>query len=230
MPGGAGGSILAMILSLKNNKAILPRRKSFKEIREVYTGTKYDYQLNKTKSDSEFLKTLRKQLIRERRLEFAKRIVLICVSIVIFIALFYFPFIVIKKYGTSYSQKSVEEYNNREKDKQKAYRMFIYYGNYHLNHKEYTRAIRSYKSALKISPDQYETYYNLATIYYFACLDSNIYCSEAVTILSGIIDETDTSMYALKLRSDLFIHIEEYEKAETDLNIINRNKEKSRLN
>lgn len=225
MSGGAGGSILAMIISLKNNKAILPKRKSFRDIREIYTNSVSHYQLNKKKSDPEFLKILRKQLIKERRLDFTKRIVLICFSIAIAITLFYIPFLVIKNIGFTFNQKSVEESTtNRKKEIYKNYKMALYYGNNHFKHKEYTLAIRNYKLALKFSPNKYQTYYDLATIYYFACLDSNIYCQEAITILSGIIDETDTSLYALKLRSEILMHTSEFEKAESDLNIIDRNK------
>lgn len=221
MPGGAGGSILAMILSLKNNKAILPKRKSFKEIREAYTGSKYQYHLNKKKSDPEFLKKLREQLIKERRKDLTKRIVYICLSIVVVMALLYIPLLIIKNTALSENQKAIDNYTRIKKEKYKAYEMFVYYGDYHFNRKEYDDAIKNYKFALKLSPNKDQTYYDLATIYYFACLDSNIYCQEAITILSGIIDETDTSNYALKLRSEVLIHMGEYEKAESDLNLIN---------
>lgn len=224
MPGGAGGSILAMILSLKNNKAILPKRKSLKEIREIYSNNANHPQLFNKKSDPAFLEELRKQLIKERRVDIIKRIVLICFSIAVLIALFYIPFLVIHNIGLKKNQEIIENYKRSKKEKYRAYEMFIYYGDYHFNHKEYSDAIKNYKFALKTSPNKFQSYYELATIYCFACLDSNMYCQEAITFLTGTIEKTDTSTYALKLWSEVYMHLGEYSKAENDLERIEENK------
>ena len=225
MSGGAGGSILAMILSLKNNKAILPRRKSFREIREIYSSSTSNHKLFNKKSDPEFLKVLRGQLIKERKLEITKRILLICFSIVVAVALFYIPFILISNFGQTVSQKSVESSTiNKKNEKYKAYEMFVNYGDHHFEHKEYNEAILNYKSALELSTNKKQTYNKLAIIYYYACLDGNIYCHEAITSLTGIMNETDTSTYTLKLRSEVYMHLGEYTKAENDLKLIEENK------
>jgi len=221
MSGGAGGSILAMILSLKNNKAILPRRKSFREIREIYTSSTYNHKLFNKKSDPEFLKALRKQLIVERRKELLKRLSIICISVILAIGLFIIPLLIFKQFGNTSTQGSGENYiKKRELEKINTYKMAVYYGDNHFKYKEYTSAIYNYKLALKFSPDKSQTYYKLVTIYYYACLDSNIYCDEAITSLTGIINETDTSTYTLKLRSEVYMHLGEYTKAENDLNSI----------
>lgn len=225
MSGGAGGSILAMILSLKNNKVILPKRKSFREIRKVYYKSTSDHQLYNKKSDPELLRTIRIQLIQERKKEITKRIFTICLSIFIATVLFFIPFILIKKFGRTEKPGPLQNsYMNYEKERYQAFEMFITYGDIHFRHKEYTLAIKNYKSALKSSPHKFYTKYYIAIIYYHACLDSNIYCQEAITSLSGIINESDTSQYALKLRSEVYMHLGEYTKADNDLNMMDAGK------
>lgn len=225
MSGGAGGSILAMILSLKNNKTILPKRKSYREIRKIYYNSTSTQQLFNKKSDPKLLEAIRIQLKKERKVEITKRIFIICLSIVIAIGLFYIPFILIKNIGSTEKQRPLQNsYINYQKERFQAFEMFITYGDYHFGHKEYTLAIKNYKSALKSSPYMFHTKYDLAIIYYHACLDSSIYCQEAISSLSGIINESDTSQYALKLRSEVYMHLGEYTKAENDLNMIEEHK------
>lgn len=216
MSGGAGGSILAMILSLKNNKALMPKRKSFKELREVYKSAGEHHELKYKKGDPQYIKTLRNQLIKEQRFWFIKRISIISVSLIVVIALFYIPLFVLTYDGIPiYQEKSM--YEKQKKEKREAYEMFINYGDQHFRFKEYTLAIRNHQSAVKSSPNKLLTKYNLAIIYYYACLDSSIYCNEAVQTLSEFICVSDTSSHALKLRSEVFMHLGEYRKAEADI-------------
>jgi hypothetical protein len=221
MTGGAGGSILAMILSLKNNKAILPRRKSFKEIREIYNTSARNLPNLEKKSDPEFLNSLRIKLIRKRKKEITRRIVIIIISIFLSILLvlggfWIFTYIEVPKYDNSL------KYTNFRKEKYEAYKMFVYYGDYHFGHKAYSKAIYNYELALAVSPFKTRTKFNLTMIYSFACLDSSIYCKQAIDMLSEFIEESDTAVYALKLRSDIYMHLNEFEKADRDLNLLDR--------
>jgi hypothetical protein len=83
MPGGAGGSILAMIQSLKFNKSQLTKRKSYKDIRKLYNSSYKRKNLRYKEADPEYLKTARIQIIKEQKRDFIKRILIICISIVI---------------------------------------------------------------------------------------------------------------------------------------------------
>jgi hypothetical protein len=66
---GAAGHIQAMITNLKNNKSILKKRKSFKEIREEfrYINRKNLPQENYDKEILELRERLRKEIIKENK-------------------------------------------------------------------------------------------------------------------------------------------------------------------
>jgi tetratricopeptide (TPR) repeat protein len=225
MSGGAGGSILAMILSLKANKAILPKRKSYRELRELYDTAHKNRHLKYGKADPEYLKSIRTELIKERKKELAKRIIIIILSLLIGFVLVSIPLFWLNSENVSemvlFPESTTETLN---KEKIHAYKMFINFGDHHFLHHEYTLAVTNYEAALKIFDDDINIKYNFAIILYHSCLDSSLYCHKAIESFSTIIN--DTSTFALKMRSDIFMHLQDFEKAEKDLFTI----EKLRMN
>ncbi len=109
-----------------------------------------------------------------------------------------------------------------KKEKTDAFLMFVNYGDNHFLHHEYTLAIKNYESALRISHNNIHVKYKLSTIFYFSCLDSNRYCSEAVNALTDIISKSDTTIYAIERRSEIYMHLGEYDKAEADLLVLDK--------
>lgn len=223
MSGGAGGSILAMIQSLKFNKSLLPKRKSYKDLRKLYDSAYKGKNLSYKKADPEYLKIIRAQVIKDQKWEFVKRIFIICISIAIaFVLVFVFLFSMNIPSFTTY--KYDLEYHTEKliKEKNQAFLMFVNYGDNHFSHHEYTLAINNYESALRISQNNIHVKYKLSTILYYSCLDSNRYCNKAVNALTEIISKTDTAIYSLERRSKVYIHLGEFEKAEADLLILDK--------
>lgn len=214
MSGGAGGSIQAMIQSLRFNKSQLTKRKSFKDIRALYNRAYTKRNLSYKKADPAYLKTIREELIKDQKREYIKRLLIIGFSLILaFVLVIAFLFSMNISSFTSVPS-DIEQY---KKEKNQAFLMFVNYGDNHFSHHEYTLAINNYESALRINQDNIYVKYKMSTILYFCCLDSNRYCSKTVDVLTDIISKTDTAIYTLERRSEVYIHLGEYEKAEADL-------------
>jgi len=225
MSGGAGGSILAMILSLKANKAILPKRKSYRELKELYDTAHKNRQLKYGKADPEYLKSIRIELIKERKKELTERIIIIILSLFIGFAFVSIPLFWLNSENVSEMDIFPESTSETiMKEKVHAYKMFINSGDHHFLHHEYTLVVNNYEAALNIFDDDVNIKYNFAIILYHSCLDSNLYCQKAIESFTAIINDTTT--FALKKRSDIFMHLQDFEKAEKDLLTI----EKLRMN
>ncbi len=199
MPGGAGGTIQAMIQSLRFNKSQLTKRKSYKEIRKLYNRNYKYNELIFKKADPVYLKTIRNEIIKDQRREFIKRIIVIGLSIMLvfgIISIILFSMNV-RSFTASYFD-SVHYKETLKKEKNKAFIMFVNYGDNYFSHHDYTLAINSYESALRLNQDNIHVKYKLSTILYYSCLDSNRYCSKAVNVLTEIISKSDTAIYALE--------------------------------
>lgn len=221
MPGGAGGSIQAMIQSLKFNKSQLTKRKSYKDIKELYNSAYKKRNLSYKKADSAYLKTIREEVIKDQKREYIKRLLIIGISLILaFVLVLVFLFSMNISSFTA-NKNDLEHYSEKlKKEKNQAFFMFVNYGDNHLSHHEYTLAINNYESALQINPDNIHVKHKLSTILCISCLDSNLYCSEAINALTDIIAKTDTAIYALERRIEVYMHLGEYEKAEVDLLVL----------
>ncbi len=223
MPGGAGGSIQAMIQSLRFNKSQITKRKSFKDIRELYNSAYKKRNLSYKRADPSYLKAIREEVIKDQKREYIKRLIIIGFSLILA-----FVFVLVFLFSMNISSFTSSKYNLEyhsekfKKEKTDAFLMFVNYGDNHFSHHEYTLAIQNYESALKISHDNIHVKYKLSTIFYFSCLDSNRYCNKAVNVLTDIISKTDTAIFTLERRSKVYMHLGDYEKAEVDLLVLDK--------
>jgi len=223
MPGGAGGSIQAMIQSLRFNKSQITKRKTFKDIRELYDTAYNKRNLSFRKADPAYLKLIREEVIKDQKREYIKRLLIIGLSLILaFVLVLVFLFSMNISSFRLYKYDLEGRAEKLIKEKNQAFIMFVNYGDNHFLHHEYTLAIKNYESALKMSHDNIHVKYKLSTIFYFSCLDSNRYCSEAVNTLTDIISIKDTAVFALERRSKVYIHIGEFDKAEADLRTLEK--------
>lgn len=94
MLGGGGGSILAMIQSLKSNRALLKNRKSLKEINKKYSKTT----VSKGFDEAAFAKVIEADKVRNRRNQKANRINnYLSLALVMVIFCLFFYFLIIRK-------------------------------------------------------------------------------------------------------------------------------------
>jgi tetratricopeptide (TPR) repeat protein len=215
MSGGAGGSILSMIISLKNNKMLLGKRRSHKEIREQYRSKLIQHKKNYQHADPLVIKKIRKELIRERKKETIKRYVILAVSLVaVFIIL---TFILINTYNFPDSKPAEQDIID---SKIRDFNIFMNYGDYRFQNKEYEQAIVEYQQALKIFPNDYNANIALANLYFTICVQKDSLCTVALKTYNSLLMKFDTSAFLLSKRADLLIHLGDFEKASSDLDRI----------
>jgi tetratricopeptide (TPR) repeat protein len=117
-----------------------------------------------------------------------------------------------------YNDNSVsKDYLQEEKkEMHEAFEMTIEYGNQYLAKRDYQSAVNEFKQAIKIYPNNKKGLIGLADGYYKSCLTSNQYCEEAILQISFLINKYPSDYSFLQKRAEIFFHIGEYEKADSD--------------
>jgi len=184
MSGGGGGSILAMIQTLRNNKALLGKRKSYFKRSSNYTvyNKTYRKKLNsfgnrKPLSEEEVDKVRKKfQLIKRRN----NRITASLFTIAALIIGYGFYSILSQKHSF---QKSKERINTviYSKLKPQPYRDQMKLGILKMKEKDYFMASGNFKKALIHQPNDLMAEYFLTKAYYSLCITKGQACEIAKT-------------------------------------------------
>ena len=109
-----------------------------------------------------------------------------------------------------------------EETKAEAYQMILDYGNSFIKKKDYEKAIIEFKQAIKLYPYREEARIGLANAYYFLCIDLNLECEEAIRQYSNLLKKNPDSEEYLRKRAEIYTHQKEFEKADSDLNKIEK--------
>ena len=185
-----GGSVLAMIISLKNNAR--PRKKPFEDQKKARKRIgKANYTLRYKKVTPGELEKIKSSIQHSAKKERQKALWLI--SMLIFVLCSGFV------YWSFKNNETVNERNsrividrlklNREVENLKSlnpneqYDYLIECGNGWFNNENYTYAIRHFNNALILKPDEYEADLGLTKSYVYLCSRENQYCSSASLIL-----------------------------------------------
>jgi len=197
--GGAGGSILSMIISLKNNRMLLSKRKSFKEIRKSYEDHLTHRQLKFKEADPAMLKELRLEIIKSGEKDALKLWIILALVLIVTSTLLIFLFFYVDTADVNKDAFSMDQYiSNREKKKRTNFNLFIYYGSYRYNAREYLAAAKEYKQALRIFPEGFKAQLGFANTYAALCIERDTLCELAKGYLNQSIKEFDTSKLFLK--------------------------------
>lgn len=82
MSGGAGGSILSMIITLKNNSKLLRKREPFEKIKAYQVKTPHQ-DLHFKHISKEELKAFHDMMVHEKKIDTAKRVFILLASVLI---------------------------------------------------------------------------------------------------------------------------------------------------
>jgi hypothetical protein len=182
MSGGGGGSVLAMIQMLRNNKNLLNKRTSYFKIKRNYTSAK--------KSGTTPLTSLenRKPISREelqairKKIKSGKRKNLLLISLLsgfcLFLVVLGFQS-VLSRTSTHPIYKSQIETVVYSKLKPQPFRDHMKSGLMKLEDKDYFMAAGSFKRALKHKPGNLMAEYYLTKSYCLLCYQRNQACAEA---------------------------------------------------
>lgn len=157
MPGGAGGSILSMIISLKNNRALLRKRKNFRDIRADYIAELDKRKLTFKQADKKYLKELREELRIERKKEARALYAKVGIAGVLVFAIIFGTWILIPGPAPKRAENFVKVLSAKDslRIKKSGYKYMISYGTYRYKVKDYNEAIHEYKGALELFPQDY---------------------------------------------------------------------------
>ncbi|NOQ28101.1 MAG: tetratricopeptide repeat protein [Bacteroidales bacterium] len=208
-------------------KSRKPFSKSNKPVGNTIEATSYSkdeliIQGRKTAHIEDIDKSLneRKERIAKRR-----RLSIFNGSLII-ISIFVLGFVFInksKQYNIKENTARQQKRKTIDEQKVEAYQMIMDYGAAYLKKKDYEKAIIEYKQAIKLYPDKYEATIGLANSYYFLCIDFNQDCNEAIRQFSVLIKQYPKSEFYLRKRADIYTHLGDYDKADNDLNQIEKN-------
>ncbi|MBT0607385.1 tetratricopeptide repeat protein [Aequorivita echinoideorum] len=167
---GGFGSIQNMIITLRNNKNLLPNRKSFFESKNFKT-TKREYhkvtgrQFNIKKASPEELLAIRKKIKSNRKRESRKFAILLCISLPLIFAGLYFG---IYNFSLGFPELEVTSFQI-QKDEIEKYHFYVNDGDAWLAKGNYHNAVFQYKKALQLFPNDFEANYRLALGYSYKC-------------------------------------------------------------
>ncbi len=218
-----GGSILAMVVSISNNKKLLRRKSVFEKGRKLDDPEMTTYKNRhrpievKHLSDSE-LKTIREKIKAQKKRNHRKAIT---ISILVFSITFltiYIGSIKISEALVSHKQSSTEEILKRNRAE---FNYRIQQGDFLVSQSMFGDAIFHYKKAVELIPDSYKANARLANAYMQSCFEDYTYCDEGKRHLDKTIDLYSDDVKLLEIRASLLLAAGETEEANLDYEKIN---------
>ena len=175
-----GGSVAAMITTLKNNRSLTTKRAPFLKSKQQYLKASSALKINCQNATKEELENIRKKLKQQQRIARIKTlVVLLLLSPLIFYGVY--QFIILDKAP----EASVEFLEYQAKfDK---YNYCIMTGDRMTNLREWDNAAFYYLSAHEIFPNKYEVNYLVSLAYAHKCIHDNELCLEADSIVSQLL-------------------------------------------
>jgi len=168
---GGFGSINHMIVTLRNNKKLLPAKRSYFKNRN-YSTIKNEYYnavgdaFNIKNANPEQLLAIRKKIIRKRKKEARTFFFLLCIGIPLIVLGLYFSFHNFRfGFPTVKTAQEVSLENNNEEE----YMFFLKDGDAWLQKRNYYNAVFQYKKAVALYPSDFEANYRLALGYGYQC-------------------------------------------------------------
>ena len=182
MAGGGGGSILAMIQTLRNNRALLSKRRSyFKRDSSRYAYNKtYRKELNSFKnrkplSEVDLMK-IRKQFNSIKRRNIVLTATISFLSLTIIIYLFYS---ILSEKRTIHKHEERINTITFSKLKPQPYNVQMKLGILKMKEKDYFMASGNFKKALILQPNDFAAEYFLTKAYYSLCITKGQACQKA---------------------------------------------------
>ena len=168
---GGFGSINHMIITLRNNKKLLPAKRSFFKNKD-YSTIKNEYYnavgdaFNIKKANPEQLLAIRKKIIKKRKKEARRFILLLAIGIPLIVLALYFTF---HNFRFGFPEVKATLEMPTEKKTEEKYLFYLEDGDAWLQKRNYYNAVFQYKKAVALYPSDFEANYRLALGYSYQC-------------------------------------------------------------
>ncbi|MCF8380997.1 MAG: hypothetical protein K9H49_15590 [Bacteroidales bacterium] len=185
-----GGTVLSMILSLKNNSNLLAKRKTYKELSKNYKYKPGDPLKYKELPEAELIvlkAKIKRDLTRQRRLFALKSLFLI-------VLILGTGGVILSYVNNNYIEKSKKnekelrsilesrKYSLSDID-ERGIEYYLNQGNYLLSNNQYVGAKYYFKKAYKYGPNDFFVLYANAKVYIYDCIYNDVECAEAIILL-----------------------------------------------
>jgi len=189
-----GGSVAAMIATLKNNKMMLGERYTYFDAKKSYLRATKGMKITYRKATKEELALVRKKIKQQRKQ--AQIVAVVILSMVIPIVFFgAYKFIV----SLNESHKLNEQIITKEHTKK--YQFFISDGDLMFQKRKWNNAIFQYTRALEVFPNEFDAQYRLAQAYTYKCQLENEGCFKADSLVDRLITHFPNDENIKKLKT-----------------------------
>lgn len=204
---GGFGSINHMIVTLRNNRNLLPTKRSYFKNRD-YSTLKNEYYnavggaFNLKKANPEQLLAIRKKIIKKRKKEARVFLLLLCVCLPLIVLVLYFSFHNFR-FGFP-NVKTAQEISIENNDEEK-YMFYLEDGDTWLQKRNYYNAVFQYKKAVALYPSDFEANYRLALGYSYQCQYDFENCDKGMKLVS-ILEKEFPEKKEIQAIKAIFIH------------------------
>ena len=180
MLGGGAGSVMAMIVTLRNNKNLLSRRTPFFNRKHSYSNSnnsakrKMTSFLDRKQLSAEQVQAIRTEFKTRKRKYFA---ITVLISAIAFVVVFFSFQSILSARSTHYVYQEPIETVVYSKLKLQPFRDNMKRGFLQLKDKDYFMAAGSFERALKVEPNSLVAEYYLTKSYCSLCFYKNQACS-----------------------------------------------------
>jgi hypothetical protein len=205
---GFGGSVLAMILTLKNNAR--PKRKAFEAVKDFDKNQVHWKTRLKFKTLPKDQLNDLKDKIREdaRRKRYKQTIISVILFSTVLIFGIYFINNFIEKQNLIIEANS-EQKKNYNKDRSEKYLYYLNDGYKWLGEEHYKNAKFQFNQANEIFPEDYRTKIALTTAFVYDCMATNTDCIKAQALLGRIEKEYPNEINVRDLRIEFDNYLKE---------------------
>lgn len=174
-----GGSVAAMISTLKNNRALLTKRDRYFRAKTNYLKTSNDLKITYRKATKEELRQVKEKLRVQKKSDKLKTVIFI----IVFIPLISFSIY----YSLNFFENKMNEKQViiKKKDINK-YLFYINDGDKMFEDKKWNNAIYQYSNALEIFPNEFDVQYRLAQAYTYKCQHTNEDCFKSDSLINRL--------------------------------------------
>ncbi len=188
---GGFGSIQSMNTIMKNNRALLGKRKSMFSSRKEYISSLDEKKptefVDHITASPELLKEIRNKLLNEKKVSFRLSLMLFLLIVTPVIGLTFYFFTHAEK--TENSQQIVQSELLQNTKTKKDFLLLIKDGDEWMETGHFENALFRYKSAAKLIPNQFDVQYRICLGYAYLCRYENINCEEGKTELDKAISD-----------------------------------------
>lgn len=175
-----GGSVAAMIQSLKANKALLGKRYTYFDAKKDYLRATKGMKITYQKATKEELRQVKEKIRKQKKTERRRVTIVLCLMAPLII------FGTIKATGLFTKDVTKEKVVIKKEDVKK-YQYHIKEGDYRISKAEWNNAIFQYSRASEIFPKEYDVQYRLALAYTYKCQHTNEECAKGDSLVHTLL-------------------------------------------